>query len=123
MDILDERFDAKWDYHAPWTCWIWRKRGNRYAKFWNGERNVLAHRWSYVRKYGPIPEGMVLDHFKCDNKLCVNPDHVRPVTNLNNIRRSLPTHCKNGHPFDEANTQWRADGTGRRCRTCNRVRR
>jgi hypothetical protein len=34
----------------------------------------------------------------------------------------LQTHCKNGHPFDEANTQW-ATRNGyrvRRCRVCSR---
>jgi hypothetical protein len=34
------------------------------------------------------------------------------------------THCKQGHPFDEANTYWNPDGSGRRqCKECVRINR
>lgn len=31
------------------------------------------------------------------------------------------THCKRGHEFDDENTYWFPDGSGRGCRTCRRA--
>lgn len=38
----------------------------------------------------------------------------------NGARQRAKTHCKFGHPFDEANTRWM--GKSRGCRTCHRER-
>ena len=35
---------------------------------------------------GPIPDGREIDHL-CRNHRCVNPDHLEPVTHLENMRR------------------------------------
>jgi hypothetical protein len=40
----------------------------------------------YERHIGPIPEGLQLDHL-CRNRACINPAHLEPVTNLENLRR------------------------------------
>ena len=39
-------------------------------------------------------------------------------------RNSHKTHCKRGHPYDEANTRrhWNGIGWSRVCITCNRER-
>ena len=42
--------------------------------------------------------------------------HTHPMTQL----RRNQTHCKYGHPFDEANTYRQGNG-GRGCRTCARI--
>lgn len=48
--------------------------------------NARAHRYAYELAYGPIAEGLVIDHL-CRNKPCVRPDHLEAVTNAENIRR------------------------------------
>ncbi len=112
-------------------CWMWTgaSREGRYAAFSpEGRRGSLraAHLWIYEQTVGPVPEGMLLDHFECTRTMCVNPEHVRPVTARENSLRSdtspaalnrAKTHCEHGHPFDEANTRVLADGE-RRCRKC-----
>jgi len=70
-------------------CWIWmRGKGRHYGLLFNGEKHVLAHRHYYEFYKGKIPENMILDH-KCRNRLCVNPEHLEPVTNAINIRRGI----------------------------------
>lgn len=67
------------------TCWLWAGHvmKNGYATFWFLRKPVLVHRFSYEMHVGPIPEGKQLDH-KCHVTHCVNPDHLRPVTQKQN---------------------------------------
>jgi len=48
------------------------------------------HRWYYEQHKGPIPEGLQLDHL-CGVRPCLNPDHLEPVTQTENILRSRVT--------------------------------
>ena len=112
-------------------CWLWTGLIDRYGygrRHTGGE--ILAHRIAYRLVVGPIPAGLQLDHL-CRNRRCVNPAHLEPVTGRENLRRSplMPgiaraarTTCRNGHPYDDANTRVSVgpNGTGRVCRTCNR---
>ncbi len=121
-DREQERFDAK--FARGDSCWPWHgartKKG--YGTFRKDGRTHYAHRVAYERTFGPIPDGLTIDHL-CRNKLCVNPAHLEVVTRGENVRRyaATITHCPHGHPYDDENTCVRADGQ-RDCRACNRER-
>jgi hypothetical protein len=122
----DERFEACVDRSGQ--CWMWTGLvlPCGYGRLSVDGKQVYAHRYSYEQTVGPIPEGLELDHL-CRVRACVNPNHLEPVTRRENIRRgvsvvaanAVKTHCRNGHPFDEANTYIRANG-GRECRPCRK---
>lgn len=119
------RPDVFWtrvDIGEPDACWPWKMstQPSGYGQTWNGERVLYAHRVAYELAIGPIPEGLVLDHL-CRNRRCVNPAHLEPVTNAENIRRAaaLITHCPYGHEYTPENTRI-ADG--RSCKTCHRIK-
>lgn len=102
------------------TCWLWRGAivGRGYGQFGTGGTGrAAAHRFAYELLVGPIPAGLTIDHL-CRVKRCVNPAHLEPVTNAENIRRREPYRktgpCKQGHITT-------LDGHGhRRCRLCER---
>lgn len=70
------------------TCWIWMgsKDWQGYGQFWIQKKLFPAHRWSYERLVGPIPVGLQIDHL-CRTTSCVNPSHLEPVTQRENVLR------------------------------------
>jgi hypothetical protein len=103
-------------------CWLWTgyAYSNGYAAMsWQGKQQLL-HRLAYEHYVGPIPDGLQLDHL-CRVRSCVNPDHLEPVTAMENTRRAMRLSCVNGHPFTPDNTYIPTDGK-RYCRECRRRR-
>lgn len=66
-------------------CWEWTAFKDRdgYGKFMSPGLPQYAHRTAWHFLIGPIPAGMQLDHM-CHNRGCVNPGHLRIVTNGEN---------------------------------------
>lgn len=113
-----------------------------YGRVYADYSQKLAHRVAYELIVGPIPDGLQLDHLchtrdatcpggkACRHRRCINPEHLEPVTNEQNMLRSprtfgvqnkAKTHCPQGHAYDQDNTGRKSKG-GRNCRSCDAKR-
>lgn len=124
-----ERFEEKFTPEPNSGCWLWLAScsAKGYGYFFDGERNVKAHRWSYQHHVGPIPDNLVIDHI-CRVRCCVNPAHLEIVSNRENVLRGVGVtsrnarklHCARGHLLIGDNLQ-KGRGSHRVCMECRRI--
>jgi len=83
------------------TCWLWTSPpacASGYGQFaWATGRMTSSHRAAYELFKGEIPVGMTIDH-ECQNRLCVNPAHLRLATSIQNsqYKRRYKTTSRTG---------------------------
>lgn len=91
-------------------CWVWRGCktiwGYGKIRLVRPRRTVSAHRFSWQISSGEIPSGLLVLH-KCDNRVCVRPDHLFLGTQKDNIQDCI----KKG--------RWPVKAIGRRGRVTN----
>lgn len=128
---LVDRLMARVEFDTAAGCWLWTGTlsHNGYARFKpSGQTSKPVHRLTYELVCQAVPAGLQLDH-KCRVRCCVNPEHLEPVTRLENIARgnaphmvnARKTHCKHGHEFTPENTGRHAKRGSRYCKTCLRA--
>lgn len=91
--------DRFWRYvQKTETCWNWTKPDKLgYGHITINGITVKAHRFSYEIHIGKIDSKFILRH-KCDNPSCVNPEHLIPGTQADNMA-DMYGRGRNNQPF------------------------
>lgn len=86
------------------SCWVWHgaKNDKGYGQLRNYAGIIYAHRFSYALHKGEIPKGRKLLH-RCDNPLCVNPDHLTVGRQVDNIHDAMNKGRMAGNPQSDSN--------------------
>jgi len=128
MQNILPRFESK--FKKTNGCWEWQANISiyGYGYFWMDRKNQRAHRVAYKLYKGDIPSGMIVCH-SCDNRKCVNPDHLWIGSNADNQIDCVvkgrnyeqnKTHCPAGHEYTPENTKVNKKTHHRKCRKCCR---
>ena len=109
-------------------CWEFTGAVNSrgYSQVCSGKKSksILGHQLVVLARGEDVPEGHNIDHSChdsnvcrlaefCQHRRCVNPAHIRVVTQKENTARQWESGlCKKGHPLTQKKR-------GRYCRTCH----
>ncbi|HBD93398.1 MAG TPA: HNH endonuclease [Spirochaetia bacterium] len=84
-------------------CWEWTKSTSKgYGHLGIRGKFYQAHRLMWIITNGEIKDGLFVCH-KCDNRLCINPDHLFLGTNLDNINDAIEKGKWQHQPKGEKN--------------------
>ena len=103
--------------HLPWLgkCWNWtgqtktpRGKQDCYGRIRMAGKMYHAHRISYALAHGEAPSHLCVLH-KCDNPLCVNPDHLwvgtRADNNADMVSKGRDRRCEPDKVWSRVNPE------------------
>jgi hypothetical protein len=70
-------------------CWEWKTKQGAYPTYDINGKNIRVHRLVLEAKFDGIPLGSQHAHHVCANTMCVNPDHLQPVTHRENVAEMM----------------------------------
>lgn len=87
---LKKRLNERCAINEFTGCWEWTRssNGSGYGSFNFNGVHTTAHRQSYMAYKGEIPQGIIVCH-TCDNKKCINPEHLFLGTYKDNYRDAV----------------------------------
>ena len=100
-----------------------KPRKDGYVRICINYKQYYAHRYYYEEFYGKLHNGLEIDHL-CENRACINIEHLRPSTHAENMSHAKTrTHhngyCRNGHDLSISGV-YNHPTTGATCRKCKR---
>lgn len=128
LPLIEEKFWDRVELPADSRdCWRWTGYLDEfgYGEYRIKNRKIKGsfrgHQMAYaLAGLGVTNDGEVLHHV-CENRWCVNPDHLEVKSRSEHMSHHMGDYCKRGHL--RADNWWiRSDGQVGHCKECQRIR-
>lgn len=79
-------------YNTPcWKCTSHKLDNRWYARYMRKRKRMYIAKKLWITKYWERPTGKLMCH-RCNNRWCINPDHIYPGTYQSNWKDSAPIY-------------------------------
>jgi hypothetical protein len=103
------------------SCWLWtagKRNKDGYGAFRLNDKIIDAHRVSYLLFKGELSDPKLIVCHTCDNKLCVNPEHLYLGTYKDNLTDAYVRGTRNKRPINLIHGTKHASNQKCKCKIC-----